>query len=62
MERLLDANAGPDCGAAPRATVERIDALRAARATLAAWRKGDIDVTEAVSRIEALVERAHVAR
>jgi hypothetical protein len=39
--------------------VERIEALRAARAVIAAWRKGEIDVAEAVSRIEALVAPAH---
>jgi hypothetical protein len=55
MERLLDADAGADSDLVPRANVERIDALRAARAVIAAWRKGDIDVAEAVSRIEALV-------
>jgi hypothetical protein len=58
MERLLDADAEPDSDPPARATVERIDALRGARAIIAAWRKGDIDVGEAVSRIEALVAHA----
>jgi hypothetical protein len=62
MERLLDADACADSDPAPRSNVKRIDVLRAARAVIAAWRNRDIDLAEAVSRIEALVAHAREAR
>ncbi len=58
MEQLLEADADSDGAATPRSNVERIDALRAARAAIAEWRRGVIDLPEAVARIEALVAQS----
>lgn len=55
IERLLYADAESHRSPRPRSSVERIDALRAARRIITEWRKGSIDLGEAVSRIESLV-------
>lgn len=55
MERLLEADADLETSHARRSNVERIDALRAARALIADWRRGTLDVHEAVRRLDALV-------
>lgn len=54
IERLLDADADSERGGSSRTQVDRIDVLRAARGALAAWRNGEIDLGEAVARIDAL--------
>ncbi len=54
MGRLLDADADSDRNPAPRSHVERLDALRTARAVIADWRGGAFDIDEAVRRLDAL--------
>lgn len=55
MERLLEADADSEREPAPRSNVERIDALRTARVLIADWRRGALDIDEAVRRLDALV-------
>lgn len=56
MERLLDADADSDRGPEPRSHAERLESLRTARTIIAEWRRGAIDMDEAVRRIDALVK------
>lgn len=58
MEQLLEADADSDRAATQRSSVERIDVLRAARTVVAQWRRGDIQLAEAVARIEAMVTQS----
>lgn len=58
MERLLDADADSDRNPVPRSKVERIDALRTARAVIAEWRSGAVELDDAVRRLDALVSAA----
>ncbi len=57
-EQLLEADADSERAATSRSSLERLGALRAARAVIAQWRRGDIDLADAVARIEALVAQS----
>lgn len=58
MERLLDADTESHGRPTPSSNVERIERLRAARAIAADWRRGEVELEEAVRRIESLVATA----
>ena len=55
MERLLDADAESDRSPTPLPSAERLERLRAARAIIAAWRKGEMGLADALERLGALV-------
>ncbi len=61
MERLLEADADWETSRAPRSSVERIEALRAARGLIADWRRGTLDVDETIRRLDALASAGREA-